>query len=79
MQSMLGKIRDRLLPPATPPVQILSDLHLEVGQQYRTYTFPVMAPLLLLAGDIGNLTNDEGISKIPRVFLWIWGWQFKGT
>ncbi|PTB60112.1 hypothetical protein M431DRAFT_536827, partial [Trichoderma harzianum CBS 226.95] len=40
-------------------IQILSDLHLEVGQQYTSYTFPVTAPFLLLAGDIGRLIDYD--------------------
>ncbi|RDA84025.1 hypothetical protein CP532_2928 [Ophiocordyceps camponoti-leonardi (nom. inval.)] len=38
-------------------LQILSDLHLEVGKQYASFTFPATAPYLLLAGDIGRLID----------------------
>lgn len=34
--------------------QILSDLHLEVGQQYNDFDVPPEAPYLILAGDIGR-------------------------
>ncbi|GKZ72395.1 hypothetical protein AnigIFM63309_009377 [Aspergillus niger] len=37
--------------------QILSDLHLEVNQQYSSYEFPACAEYLILAGDIGRLTD----------------------
>lgn len=46
--------------PARPTgqIQLLSDLHLEVGQQYaRWAAFPQTAPYLLLAGDVGRLTD----------------------
>ncbi|KIV97711.1 hypothetical protein PV10_01425 [Exophiala mesophila] len=45
--------------------QILSDLHLEVGDQYLTYHIPVQAPFLILAGDIGRLQDyDKYLSFI---------------
>ncbi|KAK3191200.1 hypothetical protein K4F52_002788 [Lecanicillium sp. MT-2017a] len=50
------------LPPTEsqpPEIQILSDLHLELNQQYKTYTFPVTAPILLLAGDTGRLVDYD--------------------
>lgn len=37
--------------------QILSDLHLEVGQQYEAFNIPPKAPYLILAGDIGRLID----------------------
>ena len=37
--------------------QILSDLHLEVNQQYSSYEIPACAEYLILAGDIGRLTD----------------------
>ena len=39
--------------------QILSDLHLEVGQQYSTFQIPVEAGSLILAGDIGRLQDYQ--------------------
>ncbi|KAK4229855.1 hypothetical protein QBC38DRAFT_471216 [Podospora fimiseda] len=41
----------------TSQVQIISDLHLEVGERYLSFTIRPSAPLLLLAGDIGCI-ND---------------------
>jgi Calcineurin-like phosphoesterase len=41
--------------------QIMSDLHLEIGQQYRSFTIPPCAPYLVLAGDIGRLRDYEGL------------------
>ncbi|KAH7318102.1 putative calcineurin-like phosphoesterase [Stachybotrys elegans] len=49
-----------------PPVQILSDLHLEISNQYYTYTFPTSAPLLLLGGDIGRLVDYDGYLEFLR-------------
>ncbi|RDK36848.1 hypothetical protein M752DRAFT_322083 [Aspergillus phoenicis ATCC 13157] len=39
--------------------QILSDLHLEVNQQYSSYEIPACAEYLILAGDIGRLTDYD--------------------
>ena len=56
---ILRAVRELMTPAASPRVQILSDLHLEVGQQYSSYTFPATAPFLLLGGDIGRLIDYE--------------------
>lgn len=40
--------------------QILSDLHLEISQQYGTYVIPICAKHLVLAGDIGRLVDYDG-------------------
>lgn len=74
---MLSKIRKSLQVPSGARVQVLSDLHLEVGSQYATYICPVAAPFLLLAGDIGRLIDYEGyleflaaqVSRFDKVFL----------
>ena len=53
--------------PVRPRVQILSDLHLEVGKQYVSFEFPVSAALLLLAGDIGRLIDyDEYLAFLAK-------------
>ena len=39
--------------------QVLSDLHLEINRQYPSYEIPVCADYLILAGDIGRLTDYE--------------------
>lgn len=70
----------------SPRVQILSDLHLEVGQQYLSYTFPVSAPYLLLAGDIGRLIDYDGylkflegqVSRYEKIFLVLGNHEFYG-
>lgn len=41
----------------TTAFQIMSDLHLEVGQQYATFHVSSCAPYLILAGDIGRLAD----------------------
>lgn len=38
----------------------MSDLHIDVGQQYSTFEIPVATPCLILAGDIGRTVNFEG-------------------
>ncbi|KAH9238852.1 hypothetical protein K456DRAFT_1769756 [Colletotrichum gloeosporioides 23] len=37
----------------------MSDLHLEVGNQYSTFDFPAISPYLLIAGDVGSLADYE--------------------
>ncbi|PWY80268.1 hypothetical protein BO94DRAFT_626077 [Aspergillus sclerotioniger CBS 115572] len=39
--------------------QVLSDLHLELNRQYSSYEIPVCAEYLILAGDIGRLTDYD--------------------
>lgn len=67
-------------------VQTLSDLHLEVGQQYQSYHFPASAPFLLLGGDIGRLIDYDGYltflaaqtSRYERIFLVLGNHEFYG-
>ncbi|KAK8146218.1 hypothetical protein G3M48_003438 [Beauveria asiatica] len=67
-------------------IQILSDLHLEIGQQYASFTFPNMAPYLLLAGDIGRLVDYDNYlaflqaqtSRFEAVFLVLGNHEFYG-
>ncbi|KZZ92807.1 Metallophosphoesterase domain protein [Moelleriella libera RCEF 2490] len=81
--SMIFKRKRR---PPRHRVQILSDLHLEVGQQYSTYTFPASAPYLLLGGDIGRLIDYDGylkfleaqVSRYEKVFLVLGNHEFYG-
>lgn len=71
---------------STAKVQVLSDLHLEVGQQYLSYTFPATAPLLLLDGDIGRLADYDGylkfletqVCRYKKVFLVLGNHEFYG-
>ena len=47
--------------------QIMSDLHLEVNHQYKTFDIPVLAPILLLAGDVGQLQHyDDYLAFLDR-------------
>ncbi|RYP05352.1 hypothetical protein DL764_003845 [Monosporascus ibericus] len=79
-------IRKRPHPLSGTQVQILSDLHLEVGQQYSSYIFPVSAPFLLLCGDVGRLIDYDGylkfleaqVSRYERVFLVLGNHEFYG-
>lgn len=69
-----------------PRIQVLSDLHLEVGQQYSSFDFPVSAPWLVLAGDIGRLIDYEAYldfisrqtERYERVFLVLGNHEFYG-
>ncbi|KAL5339136.1 hypothetical protein BJX70DRAFT_397915 [Aspergillus crustosus] len=47
----------QLHPPPSKSSPI-SDLHLELNQQYNSYTIPVRAKHLILAGDIGRLADS---------------------
>ena len=81
-----SKVIQRLFNQSGIRVQILSDLHLEVGQQYWSYTFPVSAPFLLLGGDIGHLIDYDGylkflevqVSRYQKVFLVLGNHEFYG-
>ncbi|KAJ2973891.1 hypothetical protein NQ176_g6347 [Zarea fungicola] len=67
-------------------IQVLSDLHLEIGQQYASFTFPAAAPYLQLAGDIGRLADYDTylaflqvqISRFEVVFLVLGNHEFYG-
>lgn len=67
--------------------QIMSDLHLEVGQQYATFNIPAHAPFLILAGDIGRLIDYTAYLEFLRrqclifqkVFLVLGNHEFFGT
>ncbi|KAI1343419.1 phosphoesterase [Xylariaceae sp. FL0016] len=71
---------------AALPFQVLSDLHLEVGQQYSAFDFPKTAPNLILAGDIGLLSNYDAYlgflhnqtARYDRVFLVLGNHEFYG-
>ncbi|KAJ6784001.1 hypothetical protein PWT90_07778 [Aphanocladium album] len=68
-------------------IQLLSDLHLEVGQQYASFAaFPQTAPYLLLAGDVGRLADYQGYAgflaaqaaRYERVLLVLGNHEFWG-
>lgn len=77
MRSPRGLLADQRASYHKPRIQVLSDLHLEVGQQYLSFDFPVSAPWLVLAGDIGRLVDYEAYlhflnrqaERYDRVFL----------
>ncbi|KAK7544375.1 Metallo-dependent phosphatase-like protein [Phyllosticta citribraziliensis] len=70
----------------SPSFQILSDLHLEVGQQYSSFDIPASAPHLILAGDIGRLKDYDPYLEFLRrqteqfetVFLVLGNHEFYG-
>lgn len=74
------------LSASTERFQYVSDLHLEVGQQYLTFDFEVTAPNLILAGDIGRLVDYDGYLaflqkqtvRYDRVFLVLGNHEFYG-
>jgi predicted phosphodiesterase len=66
--------------------QVMSDLHLELSNQYSTFSIPPAAPFLILAGDIGQLANYESFlvflraqcRQFSRVFLVLSNHEFYG-
>lgn len=64
----------------------MSDLHLEVGLQYSTFEIPSCAPNLILAGDIGRLSNydlfadflEAQCTNFQQVFLVLGNHEFYG-
>ncbi|KAJ0163919.1 Uncharacterized protein CTA2_2118 [Colletotrichum tanaceti] len=86
MAAFARKINKWLHSSSSVRIQILSDLHLEVGQQYSSYSFPASAPLLLLGGDVGRLVDYDGYLKFleaqacryEKVFLVLRNHEFYG-
>jgi len=76
MQKLVSILRNHR-PSSRPSFQILSDLHLEIGQQYLAFQVPVSAPYLILAGDIGRFIDYSSYlaflksqcSRFTKVFL----------
>lgn len=66
--------------------QVLSDLHLEVGQQYSSFIIPPSAPYIILAGDIGRLIDygsylaflAKQTAQFEQVFLVLGNHEFYG-
>lgn len=67
--------------------QVMSDLHLEIGQQYADFFIPAEAPYLVLAGDIGRLKDYQPYlefivrqcAHFTRVFLVLGNHEFLGV
>lgn len=68
------------MPRKKADFQVMSDLHLEVSNEYSTFSIPNAAPFLILAGDIGRLADYESFlvfiraqcRQFSRVF-WVLG------
>jgi predicted phosphodiesterase len=56
---MLQSLRHVFRKPSVS-LQVLSDLHLEVNQQYSSFEIPASSKYLVLAGDVGCLQDYEG-------------------
>lgn len=69
---------------ATFTFQVVSDLHLEVNQQYSSFELPAAAPYLLLPGDIGCLADydqylaflQKQVTKFETIFLVLGNHEF---
>ncbi|KAJ5907510.1 hypothetical protein N7495_000192 [Penicillium taxi] len=65
-------------------LQTLSDLHLEINQQYASFEVPVSSKYLILAGDIGSLHDYSGYlgflekrtNNFQKVFLVLGNHEF---
>lgn len=76
----------KLFSQASVSIQLLSDLHLEVNQQYTSFDVPVVSKYLLLAGDIGRLADydqylrflQRQTEKFELVFLVLGNHEFYG-
>jgi hypothetical protein len=55
---MLQRLQSTFYRPSAS-FQVLSDLHLEINQQYPSFEIPVCAKYLILAGDIGRLVDYD--------------------
>jgi len=72
---------------ALPGIQLVSDLHLEINQQYSSFTLPPSAPFLVLAGDIGRLVDNAGYlafleqlaPQYEKIFLVLGNHEFYNT
>ncbi|KJZ73118.1 hypothetical protein HIM_07502 [Hirsutella minnesotensis 3608] len=86
MRAVSKAITTRLFSSNRPKLQILSDLHLEVGQQYATFAFPATAPFLVLAGDVGRLVDYDSylaflagvVARYQKVFMVLGNHEFYG-
>lgn len=86
MKGLFANILRKQRPSSQIKVQVISDLHLEVGKQYSSYTFPACAPFLLLGWDIGRLVDyDEYLrfielqaSRFRKIFLVLGNHEFYG-
>jgi Calcineurin-like phosphoesterase len=47
--------------------QFMSDLHLEIAEQYVNFKIPPVAPCLILAGDIGRLQDYEPLAQFLEI------------
>lgn len=83
---MLQSIQSLFKKPSTP-LQILSDLHLEINKQYTSFDVPISSNHLILAGDIGRLQDyDEYLLFLQKqtrnfdlVFLVLGNHEFYNT
>ncbi|KFY90816.1 hypothetical protein V498_05814 [Pseudogymnoascus sp. VKM F-4517 (FW-2822)] len=74
------------IPHKKADFQVMSDLHLEVSNEYSTFLIPNAAPFLILAGDIGRLADYESFlvfiraqcRQFTRVFLVLGNHEFYG-
>lgn len=80
----LQKLRTFFSGKKTLPFHILSDLHLEVDQQYASLEFPACANHLVLAGDVGRLADYDAylyflqkqVERFATVFLVLGNHEF---
>lgn len=84
MGSVSDQIKRKFMP--STKFQILSDLHLEIGSQYNSFSIVPTAPYLILAGDIGKLADYDSYvsflrtlaSNFEKIFLVLGNHEFYG-
>ncbi|KAH6706201.1 ser/Thr protein phosphatase-like protein superfamily [Leptodontidium sp. MPI-SDFR-AT-0119] len=82
----MNKIRAFFSKSSILAIQILSDLHLEVSQQYSSFMIPASALYLVLASDVGRLIDYESYlaflakqtAQFEQVFLVLGNHEFYG-
>ena len=67
----VGKMLRKLRSPSIRSTKstafpIISDLHLEINQQYSSFKIPALAKYLILAGDVGRLTDYHAYRDFIR-------------
>ncbi|KAI9673672.1 MAG: hypothetical protein M1817_002310 [Caeruleum heppii] len=83
----LAQILSNYLGRSSTRFQFMSDLHLEVGQQYSSFEIPQKAPFLILAGDIGRLADYDPFreflqlqcQRFEKVYLVLGNHEFFGV
>ncbi len=64
--ALCQKLLSKRVRHSTTTIQVMSDLHLELSEDYLSFNIPPRAPYLLLAGDIGRLSQQDKYIRFLR-------------